>query len=84
VKELKLVGITTIDEANAFIREVYLPDYNARFAVEPPGAGLAFTPIPSVDLDNILCMQEERQIGQDNCVSYRTLKPPGNKTLIWA
>jgi len=74
VKELKLVGITTIDAANAFIREVYLPDYNARFAVEPPGEGLAFTPIPGVDLDEILCVQEERQVGQDNCVSYRTLK----------
>jgi transposase len=74
VKELKLAGIATVEAANAFIREVYLPDYNARFAVEPPGEGLAFTPIPGVDLDNILCVQEERQVGQDNCVSYRTLK----------
>jgi transposase len=74
VKELKLVGITTIDAANAFIREVYLPDYNARFAVEPAGEGSAFTPIPGFDLDEILCVEEERQVGQDNCVSYRTLK----------
>ena len=74
VKELKLVGITTIDAANAFLREVYLPDYNARFAVEPAGESLAFTPIPGVDLDEILCVEEERQVGQDNCVSYRTLK----------
>jgi hypothetical protein len=74
VKEPRLAGITTAEAANAFIREVPLPDYNARFAVEPPGEGLAFTPIPGVDLDNILCVQEERQVGQDNCVSYRTLK----------
>jgi transposase len=74
VKELKLVGITTIDAANAFLREVYLPDYNARFAVEPAGESSAFTPIPGVDLDEILCVEEERQVGQDNCVSYRTLK----------
>ncbi len=45
-----------------------------RFAVEPAGEGSAFTPIPGVDLDEILCVQEERQVGQDNCVSYRTLK----------
>jgi hypothetical protein len=35
------------------------------------GLGL---PIPGVDLDEILCVEEERQVGQDNCVSYRTLK----------
>ena len=74
VKELRLAGITGIEAANAFIREVYLPDYNARFAVDPAGEGSAFTPIPGVDLDEILCVEEERQVGHDNCVSYRTLK----------
>ena len=73
VKELKR-GITDIEAANAFIREVYLPEHNARFAVDPAGEGSAFTPIPGADLDEILCVEEERQVGQDNCVSYRTLK----------
>jgi hypothetical protein len=73
-KELKLAGIAGIEAANAFICETYLPAHNARFAVEPAGEGSAFTPIPGVDLDEILCVQEERQVGQDNCVSYRTLK----------
>jgi transposase len=74
VKELRLAGITDIEAANAFIREVYLPAHNARFAVEAAGEGSAFTPIPGVDLGEILCVQEERQVGNDNCVSYRTLK----------
>jgi hypothetical protein len=74
VKELRLAGITGIEAANAFIREVYLPAHNARFAVEPAGEGSAFTPIPGVDLGEILCVEEERQVGNDNCVSYRTLK----------
>src|SRR5271169_6096127 len=73
-KELRLAGVTDIEAANAFIRDVYLPEHNARFAVDPAGEGSAFTPIPGVDLDEILCVQEERQVGQDNCVSYRTLK----------
>jgi transposase len=73
-KELRLAGITTAEAANVFIREVYLPAHNARFAVDPAGEGSAFTPIPGVDLDEILCVEEERQVGQDNCVSYRTLK----------
>ena len=75
VKELKLAGIATVEAANAFIREVYLPAHNARFAVDPAGEGSAFTPIPGVDLDEILCVQEERQVMNDNCVSYRTLNP---------
>jgi hypothetical protein len=74
VSELKRAGITTIEGANAFIRDVYLPQHNARFAIAPASEGSAFTPIPGIDLDEILCVQEERQVGNDNCVSFRTLK----------
>jgi hypothetical protein len=73
-KELKLAAVTDIKAANAFIPDIDLPEHNARFAVDPAGEGSAFTPIPGVDLDEILCVEEERQVGQDNCVSYRTLK----------
>jgi hypothetical protein len=75
VKELKLAGIGSIEAANAFIGEVYLPAHNERFAVGATQPGSAFKPIPGVDLDEILCVEEERQVGNDNCVSYRTLKP---------
>jgi transposase len=74
VNELRLAGVTTVEEANAFLRKVYLPEHNARFAVRAAESGSAFTPIPGVDLDEILCVQEERQVGNDNCVSFRTLK----------
>ena len=74
VKEFRLAGIASIEAANAFIRDVYLPAHNARFAVAPAQPGSGFTPIPGVDLDEILCVEVERQVGQDNCVSYRTLK----------
>jgi transposase len=73
-KELRLAGIGTVEAANAFLRETYLPAHNVRFAVQAAGEGSAFTPIPGVDLDEILCVQEERQVMNDNCVSYRTLK----------
>jgi maltose alpha-D-glucosyltransferase/alpha-amylase len=54
--------------ANAFIRDVYLPVYNVGFAVAAAQPGSAFTPIPGVNLDEILCLQEERQVMNDNCV----------------
>ena len=77
---LALAGITDIEAANAFLREVCLPAHNARFAVPPAGEGSAFTLIPGVDLDDILCVEEERQVGHDNCVSDRTLKAPDPAT----
>ncbi len=73
-KLMALAGIASIDKANAFIREVYLAAHNQRFGVEATEPGSAFTPIPGVDLDETLCVQEERQVMNDNCVSYRTLK----------
>ena len=36
-KLMALAGIASIDKANAFIRDVYLPAHNQRFAVEPAG-----------------------------------------------
>jgi hypothetical protein len=65
-KELALAAIATIEAANAFIRGVYVPAHNARFAVEAEQEGAAFVAIPGVDLGESLCVQEERQVGNDN------------------
>ena len=75
-KELALAGIVTVEAANAFLRETYVPAHNARFAVAPEQAGSAFVAIPGVDLTEILCVQEERQVGNDNCVAFNRLKLP--------
>ncbi len=73
-KELALAEIVTIEAANAFIREIYIPIHNARFAVKAEQEGSAFIAIPAIDLGEILCIQEERQVGNDNCVSFNRLK----------
>jgi len=73
-KELALAGIDTIEAANAFIRDVYMPAHNARFAVKAEQDGLAFVAIKGVDLSEILCVQEDRQVGNDNCVTFNKLK----------
>lgn len=74
VKELALAGITGMEAANRFLREVYIPAHNARFAVKAQQDGTAFVAIPGVDLAEILCVQEERQVGNDNCVSFNRLR----------
>lgn len=65
VKELALAEIATVAAADVFIRDVYIPAYNAQFAVKPEQEGSAFVAIPGVDLAEILCVQEERQVGND-------------------
>ena len=73
-KELALAGIATVDAANLFLRDVYVPAHNARFAIKPEQDGSAFVAIAGIDLGEILCVQEERQVGNDNCVSFNRLK----------
>ena len=73
-KELALAEIVTIEAANVFLRDIYIPAHNARFAVKAEQEGSAFIAIPGTDLGEILCVQEERQVGNDNCVSFNRLK----------
>ena len=69
-----MTEIATVEAANVFLRDVYIPAHNARFAVAAEQEGSAFVAIPGVDLAEILCVQEERQVGNDNCVSFNRLK----------
>lgn len=69
-KELALAGITTIDAANAWLRDTYIPAHNARFAVKAEQEGSAFVAVPGLDLTEVLCVQEDRVVGNDNCVSF--------------
>jgi hypothetical protein len=70
-KELALAGIgEDIEAANRFIRDVYLPAHNARFAVAPAAAGSAFVPVAEAQWRDILCVQEERVVAPDNTVAW--------------
>jgi transposase len=74
VAELKLDGITTMTEANRYLREIYLKRHNEQFSVKPEDETSAFTPIVGFDLANVLCIQEERVVASDNTVHYQGLK----------
>ena len=71
VKELALAGITSVEAANHFIAESYLPAHNARFAVTAAEPGSAFVACPPAAWRDILCRHETRQVGNDNTVSWR-------------
>jgi transposase len=69
-KELKLAGINTIEAANRWIAETYLAQHNAAFAVAPAEAGSAFVADRSGQAGAILCLQEDRRVGNDNTVKW--------------
>ncbi len=73
-KELHVHGITTIEQANQYIREVYLPAFNAEFMRQSSEPGEAFIPWVGRNLDDVLCEHYERTVGNDNCVSYEGIK----------
>jgi hypothetical protein len=70
VKEMRLRGIRTIEEANHYLEE-YLPLYNKRFTVCPKGKDNLHRPLgKEVDLDRILCMKTERALRNDFTVAH--------------
>ncbi len=85
VNELRLAGLTTPEAANAYLREHFIPDYNASFTRPPADPASAFVPLGDVDLDQVLCVEEERVVAPDNTVvvdgrRLQLAKQPGRPT----
>jgi hypothetical protein len=68
-QELRLAGITTVDEANAFLRERYIGEFNAKFGVASEQKGTAFRRTSRTDLNWIFTVQTERVVAKDNTVA---------------
>jgi transposase len=87
VKEMRLQGITTKEEANAFLKE-YLPRYNERFRVCPANETDAHVALQrQVDLNRYLCIKTERTIRKDNTIAldgrlYQIEQRGGKKVVV--
>jgi hypothetical protein len=70
VKEMRLRGIGTIEEANALLKQ-YLPIYNRRFSVLPRERADLHRPLPKgLNLDSVLCIKTERRLRNDFTVAH--------------
>ena len=56
VNELKLNGITTIEEANKYLTEIFVPEFNNRFAMDNHKFKSVFEISPSPEFDDIIVM----------------------------
>ena len=69
VNELRVAGITSVAAANRYLREQFIPEFNAEFGRAPTQPASAFVPLGRVDLEQILCVEHERVVGRDNVVT---------------
>lgn len=71
VKEMRLRGIKTREEANRFLAE-YLPWFNEKFSVSPANDTDVHIRLgPEVDLERYLCIKTERSVRNDNTITYK-------------
>ena len=85
VNELRVAGIATVPAANRYLHERFLPAFNDEFARPPADPTSAFVPLGRVELDEILCLEDERTVGRDNIVRadgvpLQVAKQPGRRT----
>jgi len=71
--ELRLHNISTLEGANHYLLEEYIPKHNRKFSHPAKESGSAYQPVPKgLNLNNIFCIKDKRTVAADNTISYRT------------
>ena len=72
VSEFRLHGVNTMEKANTYLNQTFLPEtWLAKFTVCPESAGLLYLPTPrSQDLDQIFCLKLDRKIRKDHTILF--------------
>lgn len=68
VKEMRLRGISSIDEANKFLRESFIADYNKKFSIQETIPDIHIE-LNGQNLDNIFCYETKRQVRNDYTIT---------------
>jgi len=72
VKEMRLRNISSIEQGNALLEKMFLDDLNRRYAVDPKKQQDLHRAVDrATKLDEVLCVQEQRVVGQDWCVRWK-------------
>lgn len=73
ISEMRLRNISTREEANRFLNQEFLADFNRRFTVKAAKRGSAYRKLPrAINLDAIFCIKKERTVQRDNTISYNS------------
>jgi hypothetical protein len=72
IKEMRLLGISTMEEGNQYLEDVYIDYWNTRFAVEPAEARNAHRKLPKkANLEALFADTETRSVGNDFTIRYQ-------------
>ena len=73
VKELRFRGISTMEEGNRYLWNIYIPQHNARYAVEPASLSDVHRPLlTSHNLDEVFSLRTERAVFLDFTVRFKS------------
>jgi hypothetical protein len=74
IKEMRVAGVSSMEEANRFLSEGFIPFWNRRFTVSPADAADAHRPLPAgVDLNALFAETETRVLREDFTFRYRNV-----------
>jgi hypothetical protein len=94
VHEMRIAGITSMEEGNRFLQSSgFIAKHNVLFPKPPAQLGDAHRPIDGYQLDNIFCLKEERVLANDFTITYnkrifqlearqRTIIRPKNRITV--
>jgi hypothetical protein len=74
VKEMRLAKINTPEEGNTFLKEVFLPKFNSKFAVVPAKEGNVHRPVLTPEkknLNRIFSVQSVRTVRNDFTIQFK-------------
>jgi transposase len=80
-KDMRLAGISTVEAANAWLKAHYIAEHNTAFAIQPEQQGTAFVVDRHETWREVLCVIEERTVGNDNTIAWggRRLQLPESR-----
>ena len=70
--EFRLYNISTLEDANRYLWEKFIPRHNRMFSRTAKEPGSAYRPLPpGLSLKDIFCLKDERMVAGDNTISYQ-------------
>ncbi len=72
VREMRVEGVATLEAANRFLADYWVPFWNERFSVEPADPRDAHRPLPAgADLEALFAETERRVVARDFTIRFR-------------
>lgn len=76
VKEMRLLGISTAEAANIFLKDSFIPKFNVQFGVVPAREGNVhrqLSPSEKENLPSLFSVQNTRKVSNDFCIRFDNL-----------